>query len=332
MSFENSQNQSLQASMAQDSELVGDQVEDREFNEQENSERDEENHENEGEGMPMYQGEGEGDESDVMYGAMDDGEFAGEGHYEGDEDQHGEMEDDSGMQMNNQDKTPKDNLSKVSEQKEDYDDQEEFDFLPPERKVRFRVLRFINKLREKYNLLPFYNDPVGNKVAMAYAKYLLKDKENDGEIQKFAKYFGYAGTAYKISNFSVFIDVSNDDGGKKNKYSGFVEEFLDAHSTLVEFEQHKNNLLSNTFNTVSFGCAFDEEKVVVVDIFNTRTCTVDEVKVNHDTGQVVIIGKMLNLKYGPFALRIVNEDAQNKELIKINVQNISYNRQTNIFR
>ena len=137
---------------------------------------------------------------------------------------------------------------------------------------------------------------------------------------------------YKISNFSVFIDVSNDDGGKKNKYSGFIEEFLDAQSTLVEFEQHKNNFLSNAFNTVSFGCAFDEEKVVVVDIFNTRTLMVEEVKINTENGSVVIMGKMLNLKYGVFALRIVNEDALNKEIIKINVQNISYNRQTNVFK
>ncbi len=147
------------------------------------------------------------------------------------------------------------------------------------------------------------------------------------------KIYGYVGAnLYKVSNFAAFIDVSNDDGGKKNKYSAFIEEFLDAHSTLVEFEQHKNNLLSNVFNSVSFGCAFDEEKVVVVDVFNTRTLIIEEVRVNSDIGQVVLIGKMLNLKYGPFALRIVNEEALNKELFKINVQNISYNRQTNIFK
>ena len=123
--------------------------------------------------------EGEELEDDVM-------NQEGEEHSDMDDYENQEQEEEfDDMNMNQIHKTPKpDDLSKVSEQKEEIDDQEEFDFLPPERKVRFRVIRFINRLREKYNLLPFYNDLVGNKVAMAYAKHLLKEKENEAEFVK----------------------------------------------------------------------------------------------------------------------------------------------------
>ena len=68
----------------------------------------------------------------------------------------------------------------------------------------------------------------------------------------------------------MFVDVSNDNGGKRGRFSDYSSEFVDAHSTLVEFESHRDNLLSSNFNTVSIGMAFDEERVIVVDVFSFR--------------------------------------------------------------
>ena len=68
---------------------------------------------------------------------------------------------------------------------EDYDDEEEeLESLPPERKVRHRIFKFVNKLRKTYHLHEFEQDLVANRVAMEYAKFLLTNKENDAEFQK----------------------------------------------------------------------------------------------------------------------------------------------------
>lgn len=73
---------------------------------------------------------------------------------------------------------------------EDFDDEDykeeakQLDENIPERKVRYRILRFINKLRAEFKLTEFYEDFLGNQVAMDYAKYLLGEKENEQELQK----------------------------------------------------------------------------------------------------------------------------------------------------
>lgn len=68
---------------------------------------------------------------------------------------------------------------------EEYDDEEEeLESLPPERKVRHKIFKFVNKLRKTYHLHEFEQDLVGNRVAMEYAKFLLTNKENDAEFQK----------------------------------------------------------------------------------------------------------------------------------------------------
>lgn len=177
-----SQNPSV-PSLPADTERDREQIDGGEYIEN-NSDNDDENIDQD---QNVYRGNNseEGDEDMNQYEEGDEMEE----HYEGNEDENQEQEDEDlgaiNMNMNKIHNNPKaDNLSKVSEQKEELDDPEEFDFLPPERKVRFRVLRFINKLREKYNLLPFYNDLVGNKVAMAYAKHLLREKENEAEVVK----------------------------------------------------------------------------------------------------------------------------------------------------
>jgi hypothetical protein len=64
-------------------------------------------------------------------------------------------------------------------------DAEILDTIMPERKIRFRILNFINQMRENYKLPAFYEDLLGNQAAMFYAAYLVSnEKENDGELNK----------------------------------------------------------------------------------------------------------------------------------------------------
>jgi len=68
---------------------------------------------------------------------------------------------------------------------EEFDDEEEeLESLSPERKVRHRIFKFVNKLRKTYHLHDFEQDLVGNRVAMEYANFLLTNKENEAEFQK----------------------------------------------------------------------------------------------------------------------------------------------------
>lgn len=63
-------------------------------------------------------------------------------------------------------------------------DQEVLDSIMPERKIRFKIFNFINKIRNNFKLPELKEDFLGNQAAMIYAAYLMTDKENDGELQK----------------------------------------------------------------------------------------------------------------------------------------------------
>lgn len=56
--------------------------------------------------------------------------------------------------------------------------------MPPERKIRHKIIKFVNKLRKTYFFPEFENDIIGNRVAMEYAKFLLSNKENEAEFNK----------------------------------------------------------------------------------------------------------------------------------------------------
>ena len=63
-------------------------------------------------------------------------------------------------------------------------DAEILDQIIPERNVRHRMFRFINKLRNDYKLQELHEDFIGNQIAMQYASYLMSEKENEAEITK----------------------------------------------------------------------------------------------------------------------------------------------------
>jgi hypothetical protein len=194
--------------------------------------------------------------------------------------------------------------------------------LIPERKIRYKLYRFLNKLREQYLLPDFMQDSLGNKLAMQYAEYLLTEKDNESVFQEFANKIHYNIVTFKYSFFSVFNDLTDDNGKKKSQYSDYISEFVDAHSTLVEFEEHRNNILSQEFNTVSIGMAYDDEKVVVVDLFSTCEVTIESCNINEDMGSIIVKGRMLNDSFGVYALRIVSADNMHKSMMLLNPSNI----------
>jgi hypothetical protein len=194
--------------------------------------------------------------------------------------------------------------------------------LNPERKIRYKLYRFLNKLREQYLLPEFMQDSLGNKVAMLYAEHLLTEKDNESILLEYANKLHYNVGSFKYSFFSVFNDLTDDNGKKKSQYSDYVSEFVDAHSTLVEFEEHRNNILSQEFNTVSIGMAHDDEKVVVVDLFSTCDLTIESCNINEDMGSIIVKGRMLNDNFGVYALRIVSADTMHKSLMLLNPSNI----------
>lgn len=80
-----------------------------------------------------------------------------------------------------------DESNEIDEDQYDMDEMREevIELLAPERKVRYRILKFINKLRNEYKLNEFNEDNLGNLVAMSYAEYLLRSlKENESEAMK----------------------------------------------------------------------------------------------------------------------------------------------------
>lgn len=170
-------------------------------------------------------------------------------------------------------------------------------------------------------LKEFQQDLIGNNLANEYAKHLLKEKENPTMLKTLANQFNYIGD-FKVSTFSVYVDVSNDNGSKKGRYMDYINEFVDAHATLVEFAEDRDNMLSTTFNTVSIGVAFDEEKVVVVDLFCTREAAIESCSINEEMGSVIVKGHMLNDTYGVYAMRIASVNNINKSLMLINPSNM----------
>jgi hypothetical protein len=68
--------------------------------------------------------------------------------------------------------------------------------------------------------------------------------------------------------------------------------------------------------------AFNDEQVVIVDVFTTRDVIIESCDINYEMATVVVRGKMTTDKYGVYALRIVYEENINKALMVISPQYI----------
>ena len=207
---------------------------------------------------------------------------------------------------------------------ESKEDDGEDEGLPPERKIRYRLFKFINKMRAECHINPYNIDLIANNLAMLYADYLLNNKENEEELNNMAKALNFRGE-FKVSSLDSFID---SDGGKPDttamaKYMEYADDFYDVQATLIEFEEHCENILSENFNKVGIGMALNDMKVVVVNIFCKREVTVDSCSINLENGNILIKGELNNEQYGAYALRIISPRSPNKTLVQITPQHIT---------
>jgi hypothetical protein len=179
-------------------------------------------------------------------------------------------------------------------------------------------------MRAECHISPYSIDLIANNLAMLYADYLLNNKENEEELNNMAKALNFRGE-FKVSFLDSFID---SDGGKPDttamaKYMEFADDFYDVQATLIEFEEHCENILSENYNKVGIGMALNDMKVVVVNVFCKREVTVDSCSINAETGNIIVKGELNNEQYGAYALRVVSPVAPNKTIIQITPQHIT---------
>ena len=322
----------------QDSENLGGEEGEQIDNEEDNlggGEENEEEHEgeHEGDGEEGEAEEGEDVEGEEVEGEEDEGE-----EVEGDEVADSQKKESvNGSQVNGEEgdhsvhSASQSNLNAtgsnidLDEEEEKEEDEEADELLPPERKVRYKLFKFINKMRINCHMNPYALDRMGNHLAMDYAKYLLNNKEDDEELNNLAKNLNFTGN-FKVSTLDCFVDTDANKAGAAGinaRYTDFMNEFYDVQATLVEFAQHSENILSDEFNHVGIGMAYNDTKVVVVDIFCFREAIVDVCNINVDTSIITVKGRMLNEEYGAYALRIVGASAPTKTILQITPQHIT---------
>ena len=290
-----------------------------------------------GEEEGEYQGSEGGEYEEGEEGEYEEGEgeeISGEEHeYEGEEEEHHE----ESKEISNQENVKNDSRDVLElensneEEKKDHESEGEVEDdeslgddtglnLPPEREVRYKMFKFINKMRINCHLHPYTIDLIGNNIAMEYAQFLLNNKESMDEFNGLAKGFGLSGQ-YKVSTLDSFIDADKTST-QNSRYNDFSTEFYDVQATLIEFEQHCENILSEELNKVGIGMAFNDSKVVVVNVFTHNDVIAEGCSVNPNDNTIVVKGKMANPEFGAYALRVVKKDAPNKTIIQITPQYI----------
>ena len=252
-----------------------------------------------GEGEEVEDDEGEEgqeveDSQDIA--ASQEGSQAGE--KQGENESQNKEKDSQNLSKSSKDLNQSNLESQASHGDEDLgesnEDDGEDETLPPERKIRYRLFKFINKMRAECHISPYNIDLIANNLAMLYADYLLNNKENEEELNNMAKALNFKGE-FKVSSLDAFID---SDGGKPEttamaKYMEFADDFYDVQATLIEFEEHSENILNENFNKVGIGMALNDMKVVVVNIFCKREVTVDSCSINQESGNIIIKGELL---------------------------------------
>ena len=118
--------------------------------------------------------------------------------------------------------------------------------------------------------------------------------------------------------------MSLDNGTREDKFDDFTPDFMDCHATLLEFGNHRENLIGPNFNTVCTGMAFDKEKVTVVDIFTNRVVNIEQCAITEENATIFVEGRVLTEKLGVYAVRIVAEDKPNFSILSIGPQDINF--------
>ena len=269
------------------------------------------------------EGEEEEDDSQNIQSKLDIGDHEEEGEQQEEKkDQGSHASSSKGFGLHSEEGA--EHLAEGDDLGESNEDDGEDEGLPPERKIRYRLFKFINRMREECHMAPYHIDLIANNLAMLYADYLLNNKESQEELDNMAKALNFKAE-FKVSSLDSFID---SDGGRPDmnamaKYMEFANDFYDVQATLVEFEEHCDNILSDNFNKVGIGIALNDMKVVVVDVFLKREVTVDSCSINGENGSIIIKGELTNEQYGAYALRIISPSAPTKTIVHITPQHIT---------
>ncbi|MCQ2817424.1 MAG: DUF4201 domain-containing protein [archaeon] len=284
----------------------------------------------------QYEGEEGGEEG--QYEGEEEGQYE-----EGGDDEEGEEEGPSALGLDNDDSAFEDAEGEGEgeegaeemegeevEGEENYELGKDFNtYYPEDSKVRYVLLKFINKMRQERGLLPYSIDILGNTIAKEYADYFLEyisaekkeEKKDPNEFKEelIKKYFMNP----EEINFSVFDSAIDGESQANQAYDAFQEEFSDAQATLIEYEEDCKNILSEDFNQVGIGLSKNEKRLVVVNVFTPCKVVIESSSISEEAANLILKGFMNDNKLGVYAIRIVNLEEKPKTIVHITPQFIT---------
>ena len=136
--------------------------------------------------------------------------------------------------------------------------------MDPRRKVRREILRTINELRDKFDRPNILADAMTNKVADAYADYLLREEENEEILKQICEEHGVVGDYLTV----VGLAYLDEDDMPKDKI--MMHEHMDAHGLLLELQKEREMLCKDTVSHVAVGFASNQKVVKVVELLCER--------------------------------------------------------------
>lgn len=131
------------------------------------------------------------------------------------------------------------------------------------------------------------------------------------------------------------MEIEDDDfileQKQRSKYIEHLNEFVQANSLFIEIESDRENILSDHFNTISIGMAFDSAKVTIVNIFSFQHAVINKLDLNMVNWSCKLSGQLLTDNLGPYVIRIINEEQIGKTAFVVSFEFLEYNFTTKEF-
>ena len=177
-----------------------------------------------------------------------------------------------------------------------------------------------------YGLTPMFMSSLANRIASLYAEFLLDKHEDPDYLLELTKEFGFEFD-FEVSHFKSYIDINNVTESNNSRFIDYLADFLDCHSVLVEFDKERANIMSEEFNFIGVGLAYNKDSVCVVDIFFKSKVNINEITIDYNQNMLQVKGTMLDETKGVWAMRVLDKENIKKELMIISPQYINYNRE-----
>ena len=98
---------------------------------------------------------------------------------------------------------------------------------------------------------------------------------------------------------------------------------------LEESQFEKEVIFSKANNHIGIGIEITDEFIVLVLVFSIKRMFIKEI-VELSTNYVEIRGKMLDDKYGPYAVKIINGETM-KDIVTFGIEKIDFDKQKKTF-